>query len=63
MMRCSYCNSTLLQRESDKDITCLACSRTLSTVPIGLPYAKPKDLARVGSGPRTSKGPKKVAAA
>jgi hypothetical protein len=41
----------------------LCCTRTLSTVPVGLPYAKPKDLARVGSGPRTSKGPGKVAAA
>jgi hypothetical protein len=63
MTYCGYCGSNLLQREENKDITCLACSRTLSVGPLGLPYVTPNKLRRVLPGPRTSKGPGKVAAA
>ncbi len=51
MIRCPHCQSTLIQREYDGDITCLFCSRTLSLVPVGLPHVKAADLRRKGSGP------------
>ncbi len=54
MTRCPYCGSTLIQRELDGDLTCLFCSRTLTRVPVGLPYVPPKEL-RKGSGPRVAK--------
>ncbi len=44
MIRCSFCGSTLIQREYDGDITCLFCSRTLSRVPVGLPHVSMRDL-------------------
>ena len=50
MIYCPYCGSNLIQREMDNDITCLACSRTLSAVPIGLPRVNSQQLSRVGKG-------------
>ncbi len=44
MIRCSFCGSTLIQREQDQDITCLLCSRTLTRVPVGLPHVSMRDL-------------------
>jgi uncharacterized Zn finger protein (UPF0148 family) len=52
---CPYCGSALLQREYEGDITCLACSRTVSAMPVGLPYVKPSEW-------RGRKGPKPQAA-
>jgi len=57
MQRCGYCGSSLLQREYEGDITCLACSRTLTLVPMGLPHVKAAEL-RVGSGPRVQAHPR-----
>ncbi len=45
MIRCSFCGSTLIQREYDGDITCLFCSRTLTRVPVGLPHVNRSELA------------------
>lgn len=44
MARCPYCRSTLLQREYEGDITCLACSRTVSLVPVDLPSARSQQV-------------------
>ena len=50
MNHCPFCQSTLIQREYDGDLTCLACSRTVSAAPVGLPYVKAGEL-RLGRGP------------
>jgi len=44
MTRCPYCQSRLLQREYDGDITCLFCSRTVSLAPVDLPSARSQQV-------------------